>query len=383
MVRQLALVTFVVAALVLLILYSQVRTSHPFVSGIIETDEIRLGSRVGGRVKHVLVDEGDRVTAGIPLIEFEPFDLLERERQAIAELAVAEAETRRLRSGLRTEEIGQAKARVDQLTAQLKLLELGPRTEEIDAGRERLNVANAELLFARREYKRRKTLVESNAISVGELDAARERFDAAQANVEVRKNELAILEAGARDAELEQARAKVDEARLAWDLAVNGFRSEEIEKAQAAQDAAAAALEVIRQQKKELTIHAPADGFVDALDLQAGDLVGPNAPVMTILSDQHMWVRAYVPQRFLQLAVGQRLQVTVDSFPNENFVGEISFISQQAEFTPSNVQTVDDRAKQVYRMRVTIDGNDDPSTRLRAGMTANVWLEPVDGGDKP
>lgn len=91
---------------------------------------------------------------------------------------------------------------------------------------------------------------------------------------------------------------------------------------------------------------------------------------MTVLSG-NMWVRSYVPQRFLQLQVGQKLRITVDSFPNKEFQGEVTFISHQAEFTPSNVQTPSDRAKLVYRIRATLQ---DDEKVLRPGMTANVWL---------
>ena len=188
----------VVAALILLILYSQIRTTQPFVSGIVEADEIRLGSRVGGRVKNVMVNEGDRVSAGAPLIEFEAYDLNQREQQAVAELAVREANLKRLQTGLRPEEIDQAKARLDQLTAQLNLLEKGPRTEEIEAAREQLKAAQALILLARTEYDRVANLGQGNAVSRGEIDIAKQKFDAAASNLEVKKNELAILLAGAR-----------------------------------------------------------------------------------------------------------------------------------------------------------------------------------------
>jgi len=91
-----------------------------------------------------------------------------------------------------------------------------------------------------------------------------------------------------------------------------------------------------------------------------------------MISTDHLWIRAYVPQRFLQLTIGQNVRVTVDSYPDEEFVGKVSFISNQAEFTPSNVQTSDDRAKQVYRIRVTIQ---DPKKILRPGMTTNIWID--------
>ena len=193
--------------------------------------------------------------------------------------------------------------------------------------------------------------------------------------MQVRKNELKILKDGAREQEIAIGAAKVEDLRLAWELAKKGFRAEDIEQADAARAAATAALDAIRVQQKELTILAPIDGIIDSLNLQPGDLVGPNAPVMTMLSSQNLWVRAYVPQRFLQLRVGQNLRVTADSYPGEDFQGKVTFISHQAEFTPSNVQTPDDRAKQVYRIRVTLSNVDG---KLRPGMTANVWLDTPD-----
>jgi len=374
--RRIAFILVVAAVLLALILYSQFRPQAGFVSGAVEADEIRVGSRVGGRVSRVLVSEGDTVDAGQPLVEFEPYDLLEREQQAIAELAAREASLQKLKAGLREEEIGQAKARYDEMSEQLKLLEEGPRKEEILAAESRVSAAKSMLLLAKQEYDRVAGLFQTKAIAKAEMDRASETLAATTADLDVRNNELSILKAGARLQELEQGKAKVEEARLAWELAKKGSRVEDVEQAAAARDAADAALKIIRKQKSELIINAPDVGYIDALDLQAGDLVGANAPVLTMLPRRRLWVRAYVPQRFLQLKLGQKLRVSIDSFPNEEFIGEVTFISHQAEFTPANVQTSDERAKQVYRIRVTIG---EGAEKLRAGMTANVWLDPLDG----
>jgi multidrug resistance efflux pump len=368
---------FILFATVLLglILYSQWRTQPNYVSGVIETDEIRLGSRVAGRVKTVLVAEGDQVAAGDQLVAFEPYDLNERLQQAVAVLAEREAALQKMKSGSRSQEIAQAKSRFDQATANLNLVKAGPRPEEIAAAKSRVGAANSERELAQLEYDRIAELFQSNAVPKAEFDRASERLSAAIAQLNVRENELKILESGARQQEIEVATAQTEDARQGWELAKLGFRQEDIDQATAARDAAKAALDAVRAQQNELTIVAPVDGYVDALDLQSGDLVAPNAPVMTLLAPHNIWVRIYVPQRFMQLKLGQQLRVKVDSFPNHEFVGKVTFISHQAEFTPSNVQTPDDRAKQVYRVRVSLDVADG---QLRPGMTANVWLEPVD-----
>jgi len=372
LVRRILFLLVAAAVLVALIIYSQTRTVTPYVSGQIETEEIRLGSRVGGRVKNVLVAEGDQVSVGDAIVEFEPFDLNEREQQALAQLAERESAFQKLSAGMRAEEIAQAKIRLDRVTAELSLVRAGPRPEEIAAADNRLTAANAEFQLARLENERIVQLFQSNAVAKSEFDRTHEQFESARSQVEVRTNELRILQSGSREQELQIAQAVVEDARLAWELARQGFRKEEIDQAAASRDAARAALDAIRKQKDELTIHAPSAGSIDAIDLQPGDLVPPNAPVLTMLSRNKIWVRAYVPQRFMQVTVGQQVRVTVDSFPDRDFQGKISFISGQAEFTPSNVQTPDDRARQVYRIRVMIEGD---SQALRPGMTANVWLD--------
>lgn len=372
MIARIVAFLVIASALLALILYSQLRPQVNYVSGVLEADEIRLGSRVGGRIQRVLVEEGDTVSAGDPLIEFEPYDLREREQQLISELAAREAELQRLRAGMREEEIGQAQAAYDQRAAEHSLLIEGPRVEEIAAAENRLKAAESELALARSDNERLLSLRVSDAVAKAEQDAVARRLEVAQAMMEVRKSELALLRAGARTQERDRSSALLEQARLAWELAKKGYRDELIQAASAARDAAQAALEIIRRQKEELVLKAPSAGYIDALELQPGDLVPANAPVMTLLDSEHLWVRAYVPQRFLQLQVGQRVRVTFDSLPGETFTGEVSFISHQAEFTPSNVQTSDERAKQVYRVRVMIPAD---GRKLRVGMTANVWLD--------
>ena len=131
-------------------------------------------------------------------------------------------------------------------------------------------------------------------------------------------------------------------------------------------------MEALDRQVEELKIVAPSVGTVQAIELQPGDMVSANAPALSMLDTRHLWVRAYVPENHLGLSLGQRLKVTVDSYPDEEFTGKVTFIARQAEFTPRNVQTPEERSKQVYRIKVhLVTGLD----KLRPGMGADVWLE--------
>lgn len=354
-----------------LVIYSQFRQEPDFVSGTIEAEEIRLGSRLGGRVHSVLIQEGDSVLPEQPIIELEPFDLIEKEKQAIEQLKEAEAILAEMESGLRTEEVMQAKLHYDEALAQQEIIIDGPRPEEIAAAENRLKAAVAELDLAQLDRDRADELYQQKSISKAEFDRADKRLLAAQANENVRKNELAILNAGARKQEIEMAKAKASSFQLQWELAKKGNRREQIERARAARNAAAAAVEVIRQQKKELIIRAPRAGIVDSLNLYRGDLVAPNSPVTTVISLDNVWIRTYIPQKNLNFEVGHRLRVTFDNFPKEDFYASIASISSKAEFIPRNVQTASDRADQVFRVRMILQ---EPPPQLRPGMTVNVWL---------
>lgn len=374
MIRRVIAVLLGLSLLVGLIAYSRLQPRPDYVSGYIEADEIRVGSRVGGRVHAVLVEEGERVTRGQTLVELEPFDLLERENEAVQLLAARDAEYRKLAAGLRPEEVAQAKARYEQVKARLDLLEEGPRAQEIEAARGRLLVAEAALSLAKQNYARSEGLFQRKAISREQFDEISEEVEKAQATVIVQKEELDLLLAGTRVEEKREAAARVTEAKNAWQLAEKGFRVEEIDQAKAARDAAQAALDVLRQQKKELTVTSPVDGIIEALDLQKGDLAPAGAPVLSVMDHQRLWVRAFVPQNRVGLRVGQKLWITVDSMGDERIQGEITFIARQAEFTPSNVQTPEERSKQVFRIKVALPG--ETSDLVRPGMTANVWLSP-------
>ncbi|MGE3777808.1 MAG: HlyD family secretion protein [Pirellulaceae bacterium] len=375
MMWRIILVVLVGCGLTALLLYSQTRQEPLHVSGYIEADEIRLGSRVGGRVEKVLVEEGAQVEPGEVLLQLEEFDLDEREAQARAELAARTAEYNRLVAGFRLEEQAQAAARVERIRQKLNALIAGPREEEIEAARARVRLAQAQLDLAESTNNRNVALVERDpgAVSRDTLDRSIEDLRVAKANLDVRQQELQLLEKGTRAEDIAAAKAELAEAEQAHALTRNGARPEEIEQAKAAADAARAALAVLLAMREELTVKTPVKAVVEAVELQPGDLVAAGAPVLSLIDMDHLWVRAYVPENRMGLAIGTRLRVTVDSFPDRSFTGVVTFMSRQAEFTPSNVQTPEERSKQVFRIMVDVASEG----ALRPGMAADVWLEPL------
>jgi multidrug resistance efflux pump len=362
------LVLLMIAAL----LYSQRRPRQLRVSGFVESHEIRIGSRVGGRVAEVLVDEGDRVQRGAALVRLEPFDLLQRRAEAEAMQRQSHEALAKLQAGFRPEEVDAAKSQVDQQRALLQKLITGPRKQEKAAGRARLKLAQAEEERAQLLYNRLATLVKTGAATPDQFEESEKQLKVAHAQVEVAQDELALLEEGTRPEEIDAARATLAGAMAEYDLRSHGYRAEDIAAATAAADAAQATLDAIDRQIAELTISAPVDGTIEATDLRPGDLITANGPAISMVEDHDLWVRAYVPENHLNLEIGQELKITVDSFPHQEYHGRITYVARQAEFTPGNVQTPEERSKQVFRIKVVLETGLDV---LRPGMSADVWLE--------
>lgn len=372
MLKRLLPFAVVVGGLIAVLLFSQQRTGPLKISGFIEGDEIRVGSRVGGRVHRVFAEEGTRVKPGMVLLELEPYQLLEQKSQAVATLAQTRAEWERLEAGYRVEEVAQAKARRDQLVATVDKLVAGPREEDKATAKSQVELAESELDLAKLKHQRMEALLAKQAATQADFDQAVTELKVARATLQARREESLKLENGTRPEELAEARAQLEEATQAWLLRKNGYRTEEKAEAKAAMEAAEAALRVIERQIDELTIRAPVEGVIESVDLQAGDLVGANVPAISLMDTSRLWVRAYLPENHLDVQEGRKVHVSVDSLPGEKFKAHVSFIARQAEFTPGNVQTPEERSKQVFRVKVMLD---EALDKLRPGMAADVWLE--------
>src|SRR5205823_5013079 len=140
---------------------------------------------------------------------------------------------------------------------------------------------------------------ERNAKSRDEMDQVEAQLKVAEQTARVREEQLNQLLRGTRPEDIQQAKAQLEEARQAFLLEQNGSRTEDIAEAKASLEAADAAVHVIEAQVKELLITAPVQGTIEALELRPGDVVGPNAPVLSMIDTSHIWVRAYVPENHL------------------------------------------------------------------------------------
>jgi multidrug resistance efflux pump len=341
--------------------------------GTIETQDIKVGSKVGGRVQEVLVKEGQEVEAGQPLVRFDIAELQTQLAQAQARVDQQQAAFGKLERGARPEEKAQARAATEAAKAQLEAVRNWPRPEEIAQARAAVAAAEAEVNNAEASYQRALRLRETGDLSRQDFDAARYRYDNLQAQLKARKEQLELLLNGSRKEDIRAAEERFKQAQEAERLVLAGSRAEDISSARAQLAEARSRVEQIKVQIAEGQVTSPARAVVEVLAVRPGDLLTPHQTVAQLLEKDQIWVRIYVPEPQLGLiSLGQSAKIKVDTFNDRTFDGVIEQINSQGEFTPRNIQSRDERNHQVFGIKVRIDNREG---KLKSGMAAEVSLQ--------
>lgn len=206
-------------------------------------------------------------------------------------------------------------------------------------------------------------------------DLARAQVDAALRDVESQQAQLDFLRADAkRQQELLRSKT-VSPNEAERSASLSQAQEKAVESAQMRVAQARANLAQIETQLNEMNVTAPSESVLEILHVKIGDVLPPNREVATLILPNYLWVRVYVPQPWLgHIKLGDEVRVQVDSFPDEEFRGVVEQINREAEFTPRNVQTVEDRIKQVFGVKIRLENRDD---KLRAGMSADVFFPNV------
>jgi HlyD family secretion protein len=247
-------------------------------------------------------------------------------------------------------QIAEARAQVALAESQLAELEAGTRKQDIELARAEVERAEAEERAALFDVRRQESLERVNAAAAAERVHTEAAYDRATAALKAAKANLSLALEGPRREHIDQARARLEQARanLGW-------------------------LEVRR---KDADLVSPIEGVVLSKHVEPGEYVAPGTAVVTIGDLRHVWLRAYLDEADLgRVRPGQPVRVRTDTYPDKVYQGTLSFIADQAEFTPKNVQTPKQRVKLVYRVKIDIDN---PNMELKAGMPADAEIRPME-----
>lgn len=280
-------------------------TSQIVASGHVEATDVRISAKVPGRLQALPVQEGDAVAAGQELARIETTDL----RLALQ----------------------QAKAEREQAGAELRLRLAGARKEDVAELEAQIRSVEADLEGAQKDYDRMQGLLDSGSGTAKARDDARARRDSLAARLQAMRQALARLRAG--------------------------FRQEEIDAARARVSAAEARIAQLEQQVADATVKSPLSATVTEKVAEPGELLQAGAPLLVLTNLKEPWLTVYVGALDLpKLRLGQEAEVTTDD--GQARKGAITYIASQAEFTPKNVQTRDERVKLVYKVKLGLPNED-------------------------
>jgi multidrug resistance efflux pump len=340
--------------------------------GVVEIQEVRLGPRVSGRVAEVLVSEGDLVNTDQLLLRLDVPELNAQHAQALARLREAEALLDKIRNGSRQQEIDVAEAAALAAKARWERLQNGYRDEERRQAENEFKAAEVDLELARQEFQRATRLLDPGAVGKAEYDTARANFNRAQKRLESARARHDWMQKGPRLEEKREAEAEWKQADANYRLVAAGPRSEDRAAAEARAAEAAARVEELKINLREAEVRAPEPSLIEVVSVRKGDLVPANQPVLRVLRTSDLWVKVYVPETEMgRVRLHQKVDLTVDCFRDRRFRGEVTHITAESEFTPRNVQSVDERRHQVFGLRVRVD---DPQGVFKSGMAAEVLV---------
>ncbi len=293
-------------------------------SGTIEAADVELSFRIPGRVASRELSEGETITAGAIVARLDETELRHQ-----TELAEAER---------------------DAASAALAELVAGTRPEEIAQARSAARGARAEADRALAEAERSRRLFADQVISERELETAETNARTASERAREAQQRVALLENGPRKETIDQARARVRQAD--------------------------ANLNALTTRLSYAVLRSPIDGLALADHAEPGEQVAAGTPVLTVADLHKVWLRAFVDETDLgRIRLGMPVSVRTDTFPDRAYPGRITFIAQDAEFTPKSVQTEKERVKLVYRVKIDVANS---GLELKPGMPADGTIAPAE-----
>ena len=401
---------------------SGVNASPLTASGYFSATQVNIAPETGGRVVSVSVKEGDQVLQGDELFRLDTA-LLEAQRDQteasvrVAEEALKSAQIQyeRVLQGERLqdrqnrltrwntpqpaqfelptwyfdkqEEIASAQAELD--AAEVFLSEEKANLQRIlaDSASESFINAESRLANAQTTFLIAEEVLDlaNNAEDNEDLvDFAQDQYDVAETELRSAQTNYDRLLTTQAAQDVLEGRARVRIAQERYDFAFDhyaflqtGEESLQVKSAEAGLNQAEAsllqaqsALNLIDVQLEKTVVNAPMDGYVLAQNLEVGEMLSPGGVVMVIGKLEELELTVYIPvTEYGQVRLGDEVSIEVDSFPGTTFTGTVTYISDQAEFTPRNVQTMEGRQSTVYAIRVTVPN---PDLRLKPGMPADV-----------
>ena len=353
------------------------------VSGNIELTEVNIAFKVPGKLVELPIVEGMSVRKGMLLGRLDQVQLQRQREREVAGLEVVQTQLVQLQTAiefqksslaaeldLRQAEVRQARARLDELLA-------GSRKQEIEQATAAVAEARAQNALAGKDWERAQVLYKNDDITASQHDQYRTRLDATTAALKQAEDRLGLVVEGPRKEQIESARAQVERSLAALKLAeatrLDIKRHEqELDTRRAEIARARAQIAIIDAQLDDAIVRSPIDGVVLVKSAEVGEIIAPGTIIATVGDLDRPWLRAYINETEIgRVKLEQKARVTCDSCGGKTYWGRLSFISSEAEFTPKQIQTTEERVKLVYRIKIDLQN---PERVFKSNMPADAEI---------
>lgn len=358
-------------------------TDRILLSGNIELTQVNIAFKTAGKLVELMVDEGARVEKGQVIARLDPEQLQRQKETAQAALVSAQSGLQQTETAIQYQrqalvaDLAARTADVSGATARYQQLKSGARPQEIQEAKAAVQAAQSDYERSKRDWERAQALHKNDDISTSQFDAARTKYETAEAIFNQARERAALVLAGARSEEIDVAASQVDRAKAGVRASEAGQldlqrREQELVSRRADIDRARAQLALIGAQLGDMTAVSPISGIVLVKSADPGEVLAPGTSVVTVGDLAKPWLRAYINAKDLgRVKVGSKVKVTTDAFPGKGYNGRVSFISSDAEFTPKQIQTSEERVKLVYRIKIDVDN---PNQELKSNMPADAEI---------
>ncbi|HUB79290.1 MAG TPA: efflux RND transporter periplasmic adaptor subunit [Bryobacteraceae bacterium] len=350
------------------------------VSGNIELTEVNIAFKTAGKLIERTVDEGDSVKKGQIIARLDRDQLIAQREREVAGLESAESQLAQAKTALQWQkdtlaaDIEQRAADLSSNEARLAELRNGARPQERLDAQAAVDSAQSEVERSQKDWDRAQVLHGNDDISTAQFDQYRNRWETAEAALHSAKERQALVLAGPRVEVINAQQGQVERVRAALKMsqanALEMKRREQELTTRAAEIARSrASIALIDSQLADTIAASPVDGVVLVKSADPGEVLSAGTTVVTVGDIQHPWLRGYIDETDLgRVKLGAPVRVTTDSYKGKTYTGHVSFIASEAEFTPKQIQTQQERVKLVYRIKIDLDNS---SRELKSNMPAD------------
>ncbi|WP_227762422.1 HlyD family secretion protein [Zhaonella formicivorans] len=324
------------------------------VSGIVETEEVDLNTKIPGKITKIYIEEGQEVQAGDLIAEIDNSQLLAKKAQVEAQVKAAK-EAVELQSKIADSNVAQAEGAYKAALAQLEKAKKGARSQELEQ-------AKTYFEMMQKTYERVTKLYEKGAVS-------QQKKDEAEAQLKIAEQKYSLAKEGAEQEDIEAAAGLVDKAQGA--LAAANAGKLQVQLARQKYEEAKAGLAEVESLLADTRVLAPKSGTITELNSKEGELVSTGMPIATIADLKHLELNLKVLETDLgQVGLGQKVNVKFAGTGNKVFKGTVKKIGAKPDFATKKALNNQESDILAYEVKVVVDNLE--GARIYPGMTAYV-----------